>query len=170
MKEAHSYFLKVKEMISVAGIFSEFTEPTKILTSEKFKVLENTINGEEVQIILFLTKMKDEICLKKIDKMSYIMEKEMKDLYSLYMTKSEIRTIFYEFFKELIEERNFAPDERSVFLLILELNEALELDSYFDNNINPDVIFEENQVFIKRGLMERDHLADILKSRGFKID
>lgn len=157
-------------MISVAGVFREFPEPSIVLDDSRFKLLESVINKEEISIIFFLTKMKEEIVQKRLDKESYLLEKEIKDLYNLSITPSEIRTVFFEYFKDLIQNREFSKDDKVLYLLILELNESLNLDNHFEQNINPDLVFEKNEIFIKRGNMDRIQLIDILNSIGFNIN
>lgn len=165
-KKAHKLYLNVKNLISIGNIVSKFKESSQILTSPRYKSMEQIITNEEFPIVMLLTTIRAEIEAQGAHEQSIILENEIKEIFSVMITEDKFQYLVNCQVSSLVSNKNGTSDPRALLKHCYLLCKSLDLESFFNQFVNNKNRLEENEFFINLDKTDEHGLISIISNCG----
>jgi hypothetical protein len=167
MKLAYLNYLKAKDMISIPSIAMRNQDPNELLSSNQFTTLERIVTSEELPITMFLTNIAKEIKCHLIFQNSKLIRDEILNLFCVQASQNSISWLFGAHIQSMIKQGTFIPNYKAILEYCLELDDSVNVDAFFKNEIAYHVKFDKNLVFKTREKMSLEELKTALERRGY---
>lgn len=169
MKLAYQRYLQAKDMISIPLIASRNNDPTELLSSNQFNILERLVTSEELPITMFLTSMAKSLKSSQIFESSVLIREEILNLFGVRASQASISLLFGSHIQSMIKQGRMIPNYKAILEYCLELDDCVMIDQFFQEEIAYHVQFEKNLVFKSREKMGVEELKQELVDRGYVI-